>query len=136
MPYDAALSPLILLSKWQTREDLDRAEADFLASSNWEQRHQADRAFHQLFLDKCGNRRATTLLTMLNTQVECVRRYSARNAFRSTDASLSEHLEIIKCLRDRDLEASKEALRVHLRNVTNTAIETCRMMISEQPHSL
>ncbi len=118
-----------------TDADLDRAEQSFLERNepfNWEKYHDADRAFHQMLVDKCGNRRAATFLSILNNQVEWVRRCSARNAARSSSARLAEHLHIIECIRKRDLEASKEALRTHLRNVSNAAMDTCRLMATEQ----
>lgn len=117
-----------------TDEDLDRAEANFLAENepfNWEHYHAADRDFHQLILDRCCNRRLSGFMANLNTQVERIRIYSDKNTARSKDERLTEHLQIISCIRRRDLDASIIALKEHLRNVSNAAIETCKVLAME-----
>lgn len=114
-----------------TDEDLDKSQAAFLAANNpfnWEQYHAADRAFHQLIIDKCGNSRMIIFFSTLNTQVERIRRFSAKSTERSSADRLAEHLHIIECIRKRDLDASKKALSTHLRNVSNSAIDACRML--------
>lgn len=119
-----------------TKEELDQVESNFTAPNNpfdWEQYHRADRAFHQLFVDKCGSRRLNQFLGTLNFQVERIRRYSDRSPSRSINERLIEHLEIIRCIRNGDLEASVKALRTHLRNVANSAIETSREMMTQTP---
>lgn len=118
-----------------TEEELTRIEKQFIATSepfDWEAYHQADRDFHQLYIDKCGSRRLALFVSTLNTQVERIRRYSDKNTGRSIKARLAEHLHIIECIRRRDLDASIEALRLHLKNVSDAAIETCRIMMMEQ----
>lgn len=117
-----------------TTEELDQVEANFKAPNepfSWEQYHKADRAFHQLYIEKCGSRRLLQFLSTLNFQIERIRRYSDRSTSRSSDDRLKEHLEIIRCIRQGDLEASLKALRTHLRNVANSAIETSREMMTQ-----
>lgn len=119
-----------------TKEELDQVEANFTAPNepfNWEQYHQADRAFHQLYIDKCGSRRLIQFLSTLNFQVERIRRYSDRSKSRSSSERLVEHLEIIRYIRLGDLDGSIKALRTHLRNVANSAIETSREMMTQTP---
>ena len=119
-----------------TKEDLDQVEALFTAPNepfDWEQYHQADRSLHQLFVNKCGSRRLNQFLSTLNFQVERIRRYSDQSKSRSSDERLKEHLEIIHRIRLGDLEGSIQALRIHLRNVSNSAIETSREMMSQAP---
>jgi len=120
-----------------TTEDLDRFEMDFNAPNepfNWEFYHDTDRAFHQMIIDKSGSRRVAMFMTMLNAQVERVRRFSARDSGRGSQERTAEHLHIIECIRSGDLEVSKEALCFHLRNVANSAIEAWKMM-DYQTHS-
>jgi len=122
-----------------TDEDLDRLESSFLIllteAFDWDKYHAADRDFHQLFFDKCGNRRAVTFMMMLNTQIERIRNCSDKYQARSAEERIREHLHIIKCIRDRDLEASQKSLKIHLRKVSNSAIETCRLMSTNQRES-
>lgn len=118
-----------------TNDDLNHAEQAFTNINepfDWNQYRQADRSFHQLFINKCGSPRLNLFLTTLNTQIERIRRYSDKNTARHYDERLKEHLKIIECIRSRNLEASVEALRYHLRKVSNAAIETCLMMIAEE----
>ena len=119
-----------------TPEELDQAEAKFITSNeafDWEQYHEADRAFHQLYIEKCGSRRLLQFLSTLNFQVERIRRYSDQSKFRSGNERQAEHLEIIRRMRLGDLEGSLEALRTHLRNVADSAIETSREIMMRTP---
>lgn len=119
-----------------TKEELDQAEANFTAPNepfDWEQYHKADRSFHQLYIDKCGSRRLIQFLSTLNFQVERIRRYSDRSKSHSSQERLVEHLEIIQHIRLGDLEGSIKALCVHLRNVSNSAIETSRELMAQTP---
>ena len=65
------------------------------------------------------------LLSLLNTQAERIRYQSARSLGRD-DLSYREHLHIIQCIRERDLEKSRAALRTHLRSVANSAMDAAK----------
>ena len=117
-----------------TPEDLDEVENNFkVAQSNfdWEQYHMADRALHGLIVGKCGNKRLIQFLDTLNFQVERIRRFSDHNKARTSGARLQEHLDIISFMRKGDLDGSLNALRLHLRNVADSAIDTCRELIAQ-----
>ncbi len=113
-----------------TAADLDSIESKFALSNDafdFEAYHDADRSLHRLFFDRCGNKRAVRFMEMLNAQVERIRHFSDIYTPRTNEERLTEHLEIIRCIREKDLEATKNALSTHLRHVADAAIETCRM---------
>ena len=117
-----------------TKEELDQAEANFKEPNDpfdWEKYHEADRYFHHIYIDKCGSRRLLQFLDTLSFQIERIRRYSDHSASRSSSERQAEHLEIIRYIRLGDLENSIKALRTHLRNVANSAIETSREMMTQ-----
>lgn len=137
-PYDVEeISELrILIECWSlergfhriTEEELDYVQAAFengWSNQDWNQIHQADRLLHKIIMEKSGSSRMVQFMNTLNTQIERVRRVSTQSYGRS-QMSYEEHLEIIRCIRSRDLEKSKEALRKHLQSVGASAIEAAR----------
>lgn len=139
-PYDVEeiFELRILLETWAlekgfyriTDEELNQAEAAFTQSYEpfqWETYHIADRAFHHMILDKAGNKRLSVFASTLDIQIERIRRFGAKEATRR-EHSYSEHMNIIKCMRNRDLLGSRLALQNHLRSVADSAIETCKIM--------
>lgn len=105
------------------QEELEQAKK----TGDWERNHRADRLFHKLIVEKSGSRRVIQFINNLNTQIERIRRVSARHSGRS-QLSYAEHMEIIRCIRSGDLEASCAALKKHLQSVGASAIEAARGM--------
>ena len=111
-----------------TDEELDALQAAFeegYRTGAWETLHNADRGLHDLITEKAWSRRLLMLLSLLNTQAERIRYQSARSLGRD-DLSYREHLHIIQCIRERDLEQSRAALRTHLRSVANSAMDAAK----------
>lgn len=111
-----------------TDEELDALQATFeegYRTGAWETLHNADRGLHDLITEKAWSRRLLMLLSLLNTQAERIRYQSARSLGRD-DLSYREHLHIIQCIRERDLEKSRAALRTHLRSVANSAMDAAK----------
>lgn len=111
-----------------TDEELDALQAAFeegYRTGAWETLHNADRGLHDLITEKAWSRRLLMLLSLLNTQAERIRYQSARSLGRD-DLSYWEHLHIIQCIRERDLEKSRAALRTHLRSVANSAMDAAK----------
>lgn len=105
--------------------ELDRLEEDFRKAAeaeDWDQLHQVDRRFHDLIINRSGSKRLVAFIRTLNSQTERVRRISTGAQMRREN-SVTEHLEIIRCIRARDLEAAREALRKHIISVGVSAIE-------------
>lgn len=118
-----------------TDEELDYIENEFKKakeSNSWELNHKADRLLHQLIIDKAGSKRTTQFMNNLNTQIERIRRVSAKHVGRS-EMSYDEHMEIIKSIRSRDLEKSKAELIKHLRSVGDSAIDAARTIDLDSP---
>lgn len=111
-----------------TDEELDALQAAFeegYRTGAWETLHNADRGLHDLITEKAWSRRLLMLLSLLNTQAERIRYQSARSLGRD-DLSYREHLHIIQCIRERDMEKSRAALRTHLRSVANSAMDAAK----------
>ena len=111
-----------------TDEELDALQAAFeegYRTGAWETLHNADRGLHDLITEKAWSRRLLMLLSLLNTQAERIRYQSARSLGRD-DLSYRENLHIIQCIRERDLEKSRAALRTHLRSVANSAMDAAK----------
>ena len=111
-----------------TDEELDALQAAFeegYRTGAWETLHNADRGLHDLITEKAWSRRLLMLLSLLNTQAERIRYQSAQSLGRD-DLSYREHLHIIQCIRERDLEKSRAALRTHLRSVANSAMDAAK----------
>lgn len=114
-----------------TDEELDALQAAFeegYRTGAWETLHNADRGLHDLITEKAWSRRLLMLLSLLNTQAERIRYQSARSLGRD-DLSYREHLHIIQCIRERDLEKSRAALRTHLRSVANSAMDAAKAQV-------
>jgi DNA-binding GntR family transcriptional regulator len=113
-----------------TDDDLDRVESMFADSADgfsWEKNHQADKALHSLIVDKAGNKRLKDFLGMLNGQIERFRRIATMDSTRSINSKV-EHIEILKHLRNRDLEACEESLKKHLNQVMYSTLEIAKML--------
>ena len=137
-PYDVEeISDLrILIEVWSlergfnriTDQELDQLQADFetaWAAKDWDLNHKADRLLHRTIVEKSGSSRIVQFMNTLNTQIERVRLVSTQHYGRS-EMSYREHLNIIQCIRSRDLEKSKQALRTHLQSVGASAVEAAK----------
>lgn len=110
-------------------EELNTVEECFEKAgqeSNWEMFHEADRALHGLIVGKAGSRRLFEFINILYSQIERIRCISAKNRDR-IQKSYREHMEIIRRIRERDVQKSKVALSVHLRSVTDSAVEAAKL---------
>lgn len=117
-----------------SQRDLDNVETAFRKAAvnfDWKIQHQVDQAFHQMIIERSGSQRLAGFVNILNTQIERIRRISAKDPERA-EKTLQEHLKIIDNIRSGDVAASKDALQEHLRLVANSAIESCRVFKATQ----
>jgi Transcriptional regulators len=117
-----------------TADELNRVEKMFLSlddASPWQDYHIADKTLHALIIDKAGNSRLKQFLSILNVQIERFRRLAALDPARAA-RSRSEHLEIIKALQRKDLQASEESLRQHLVCVKNSTLEIVKLSLMDK----
>lgn len=126
----------ILLESWALERSLNRiteSELDELETSirtgfqrkDWDLLHQADRGLHGLIVARAGSKRVQDFTRILNSQIERVRRFSAKSEDRAC-RSYEEHLDILHCVRSRDLDKSKKSLEKHLRSVAGDAVEVTK----------
>lgn len=113
-----------------TNEELNEVENMFSvlnAESSNQDYHNADKRLHSIIVDKAGNMRLKQFLNILNVQIERFRRIAAFEPTRLTN-SKKEHLEIIRKLKQQDLKACEESLKMHLNNVKNSTLETAKVL--------
>ena len=106
---------------------LEQAFTTAYQAADWLSLYETEIAFHQAIVHKSGSKRLASFIHVLNTQIERIRRYSAREPGRM-ELSYQEHMEILKAIRSKNLYNSKNALRDHLRSVSDSALEAARMM--------
>lgn len=112
-----------------TSEEISEVEQCFNSArdtTDWESQHKADRMLHDMIVRKAGSKRLIIFVDMLNVQVERVRRISETEERRS-QKSYEEHMKILKYMREKNLPMCKEALREHLRSVSDSAREAARL---------
>lgn len=86
------------------------------------QLHDADRRFHLAVAQASGNAAYPLLLDLLWKHRTTPLYHKLENHFLSASVwqkSMEEHQRIFDALKSRDLEAAKEAMRVHMRNAEN-----------------
>lgn len=126
----------ILLEGWALTRGFNRIssrELDELANrfqkalhdTNWELQHEADRDLHRMIIERAGSKRLLDFINILNVQIERIRRISAQDIDRAAK-SYKEHMEIIQYMKEKDLQASKDALERHLKSVAHSAIEVAK----------
>lgn len=75
----------------------------------------ADVVFHDIIYNKTGNERLIQLISNLREQMYRYRLEYIKDA-RSHSILISEHNDIIKCLKNKDVEAAQAAIREHISN--------------------
>lgn len=126
----------LLLESWAlersfahiTTEELDDLERRFqqgYQTRNWETLHEADKDLHALFINKSGSKRIREFVDILNGQSDHIRHTSAMQIDR-IEQSYHEHMEIIRNIREGNLQRAKDSLHHHLRSVSRSAIEVVR----------
>jgi len=99
-------------------------------STAWSRRTwQADHHLHSLIASRCPNRRLTREIARYETFVQMVREtVGNRNHFQ--DAALKEHRAIISALLRRDSTKAAEAMRTHILNAGQIAVEAIRPILA------
>ena len=113
-----------------TAEELNRIETVFLElkqNFSWEKNYVADNDLHSLLVNKSGYKRLKNFLETLNGQIERFRRIASKDETRSLK-TVDEHLNIIKYLREKNVQECEESLRKHLIEVMNSTLEIARMI--------
>ena len=111
-----------------TSRDLEQIEKIFhtgLENQDWAMIHNADRELHKLIIDKCGSKRLAEFIDILNGQTEHIRYTSAAHTERM-GSSYEEHLDLLRAIRERNLQQAQDALRNHLLSVSKSAATVLR----------
>ena len=89
--------------------------------------YEADRLFHELIWENCGNARLVSFLRTLSGQVEWIRRLAAARPERFA-RSRQEHLEVVAAIKAQDVDTACALLQKHIENVrTNTEMVYMRL---------
>lgn len=104
------LIPIVRLN--EIEEAFERAAA----KNDWDEYLNVDTEFHELITHIAGHPRLAQFLNILKAQTARTRHVSSLNPYRM-NRSLEEHKEIIKLLRQRNLDEAEKALAYHLQRV-------------------
>ena len=107
-------------------DELEKLFSDLEKDFTWKETHEADIALHSLIVNKSGNRRLKIFLDTLNGQIERFRRLASKDKMRSNKTT-GEHIEIINCIRERDLKAAEASLQKHLNGVMMSVLDISRL---------
>lgn len=104
------LIPIVRLN--EIEEAFERAAA----KNDWDEYLNVDTEFHELITHIARHPRLAQFLNILKAQTARTRHVSSLNPYRM-NRSLEEHKEIIKWLRQRNLDEAEKALAYHLQRV-------------------
>jgi len=94
-----------------------------LAQNDRERCSELGAQFHQLFIQRTGNRRLTIILGNLDDHLMRFRRISDRIHGR-LEKSQGEHRRVLEAARKGDIEGAAQAMRTHLQSVLKDIRET------------
>lgn len=100
-------------------EALDKLEGEFeqaYQANDWDAYLDVDTRFHALITHLSGYQRLKQFLDILKAQTARTRHVSSYNPHRMS-RSIEEHKEIIKWIRQRNLDEAEKALAYHLQRV-------------------
>lgn len=99
-------------------------------SLGWSQRAwDADRELHGLIAAHCPNRRLAREIARYGTFVQIVRE-TVGNRDRAQDAAIKEHRAIVSALLRRNPSKAAEAMRLHIHQAGQTAVEAIRPLFA------
>jgi DNA-binding GntR family transcriptional regulator len=113
-----------------TDEEIDEIEKMIIVleeSSSAEEFFKSDQALHNLIVKYSHNGRMISFHRNINAQLERLRRISIKNQKR-LEKSKQEHLELIRAIKERNLEKATSCLCNHLRGIKESIIEEHRRL--------
>jgi DNA-binding GntR family transcriptional regulator len=111
---DKLLGPETMSSLDATLFAMISAQEGLLENADLESFAGADRAFHEALVTAAGNEIVAGLYEGLRDRQLRLSLMHARNSPERLRLAVAEHRAIARALRDRDLTAAREAVRVHL----------------------
>jgi DNA-binding GntR family transcriptional regulator len=117
-----------------TNEEIAEIEKELVSLSNNEnysnEYYKSDLMLHRIITKYGHNSRMKRILNTLNSQLERFRRVSAKTPNRLIN-SREEHLNILRALKERNIEEAERYLHLHLENVKKSTINACERMHTE-----
>lgn len=105
-----------------TKEELDEFESA-LDTEDLDKAEEVGRKLHQTILEKAGNKRISSLIDVLRSQIERMY-FFAKNLPGREKRSLEEHREILRALKMKNGELAEKAMRKHMVSTLRTVIES------------
>lgn len=96
--------------------EIDNKFRSAYQAKDWDIYLKVDTEFHELITHIAGYERLKQFLKILKAQTARTRHVSSYNPYRM-DRSIEEHQEIIKWIRERNLDEAEKALAYHLQKV-------------------
>jgi DNA-binding GntR family transcriptional regulator len=106
----ASRETVAALKSAQSAMDAAEAAGDLAAAA------RADAAFHNAFLEHCGNQLLVQAYTLVSGRVGAIRFLARRSSGTKSHAS-KQHRAIIAALRDEDMAEANAVLSVHIMNM-------------------
>lgn len=106
----------------QLREDFERLRREKIPDRDW----HLDRTLHSAVAEACGNPRLTGEISRYRDLVQTMREAVGTVLADIHSTSLTEHLRLLRCLKQRDPAASGKAMRLHLVQAAESAVEALR----------
>lgn len=97
-------------------DEIDNKFRSAYQAKDWDIYLKVDTEFHELITRIAGYERLKQFLKILKAQTARTRHVSSYNPYRM-DRSIEEHQEIIKWIRERNLDEAEKALAYHLQKV-------------------
>ena len=114
----------------QMDEELTNLLAAPSRSTTWSQRTwEADHQLHGTIVARCPNRRLAGEIARYETFIQMVRE-TVGNRNRFQDTALQEHRVVIAALLRRDPAKAAEAMRTHILNAGQIAVEAIRPILA------
>lgn len=109
---------MTLSALWQAQSAMEQAE---LVNSA-EDAARADAAFHNAFIDQCGNRLLVQAYSLVSGRVGAIR-FFARKSGGARNYAGAQHRDIMAAFRDGALDAATSILHTHIMNMRTHFLE-------------
>lgn len=106
----------------QLRRDFERLRREKIPDRDW----SLDRALHSAIAEACGNPRLTGEIARYRDLVQTMREAVGSVLADIHSTSLTEHLCLLRCLKEQNSTAAGEAMRQHLAQAGESAAEALR----------
>jgi DNA-binding GntR family transcriptional regulator len=102
--------------------EIEKAVMDIDENSSPEEFYAVDYRLHHTIIHCCDNKRLELFYLRMETQIDIVRRISAKNPDHFVN-SKGYHLKIIRAMKNKDVDTAVKHLEEHINDVCNNTIK-------------